>query len=209
MVNDYELVVTGLMHMFLHYGDRIAVVEVDANRTVGETVDIALFDSFAQSRPQGETLEHLLRNPRARKVVIYTWDFDARMVETAKQKGVAGYLSKALPAVDLVAALEAIHSGQEVTSASPSGPLAVAGDWPGREEGLSPREAEVLALITQGLSNAEIAAQSYLSPNSVKSYIRAAYRKIGVSRRSQAVVWGLQHGFSPDFLRLKAWQAEA
>ena len=45
-------------------------------------------------------------------------------------------------------------------------------DWPGRGEGLTDREAEILALITQGKSNAEVAALTYLSPNTVKSYIR-------------------------------------
>ena len=73
---------------------------------------------------------------------------------------------------------------------------------PGREAGLTAREAEVLALITQGLSNQEIAQRSYLSINSVKTYIRTAYRKIGVERRAQAVVWGMQHGFEPDRTRI-------
>ena len=77
----------------------------------------------------------------------------------------------------------------------------VVGDWPGREQGLSARESEVLALITQGLSNQEIAERTYLSINSVKTYIRTGYRKIGVSRRSQAVAWGMRHGFEPDRMR--------
>ena len=76
-----------------------------------------------------------------------------------------------------------------------------AGDWPGRSFGLSPREAEILALITQGLTNKEIAGRVYLSINSVKTYIRSAYRKINVERRPQAVLWGVQNGFRPDTLR--------
>jgi DNA-binding CsgD family transcriptional regulator len=68
--------------------------------------------------------------------------------------------------------------------------------------GLTAREAEVLALITQGFSNQEIAERSYLSINSVKTYIRTAYRKIGVTRRAQAVVWGMKHGFEPTPLRV-------
>ena len=53
-------------------------------------------------------------------------------------------------------------------------------DWPGRSEGLTDREAEVLALITQGMSNAAIADLTYLSPNTIKTYIRSIYRKIPV-----------------------------
>ena len=71
-------------------------------------------------------------------------------------------------------------------------------DWPGRRTGLSAREAEVIALITQGFTNDEIARNCYLSINSVKSYIRSAYRKMGVERRSQAVLWGVQHGMDPS-----------
>jgi NarL family two-component system response regulator LiaR len=62
---------------------------------------------------------------------------------------------------------------------------------------LSSRESQIVALIVQGLSNQEIADIAYLSINSVKTYIRTAYRKMGVTRRSQAVVWAMQHGFGP------------
>ncbi len=75
------------------------------------------------------------------------------------------------------------------------------GEWPGRQAKLSAREAEVLALITQGYTNNDIASRSYLSINSVKSYIRSAYRKIGVERRSQAVRWGMENGMLPDTSR--------
>ncbi|PWJ26923.1 regulatory LuxR family protein [Branchiibius hedensis] len=68
------------------------------------------------------------------------------------------------------------------------------GDWPGREVGVTERELDVLRMITEGLSNQEIADRSFLSINSVKSYIRAAYRKIDVSSRSKAVLWGVQNG---------------
>jgi DNA-binding NarL/FixJ family response regulator len=63
-----------------------------------------------------------------------------------------------------------------------------------RPADLSSREQDVLRLIASGMSNLEIASSLYLSINSVKTYIRAAYRKIGVERRSQAVVWAVQHG---------------
>ena len=65
----------------------------------------------------------------------------------------------------------------------------------GHEVGLTPREADIVARIVAGLSNREISEELVLSVNSVKTYIRSAYRKMGVDRRTQAVLWGLEHGF--------------
>jgi DNA-binding CsgD family transcriptional regulator len=79
-------------------------------------------------------------------------------------------------------------------------------DWPGRAEGLTDRESEILALITQGRSNAEVASLTFLSPNTVKSYIRTIYRKIAVASRTQAVLWGVNHGFAPDHNRIEHWR---
>ena len=61
-------------------------------------------------------------------------------------------------------------------------------------------------MITQGKSNADITALTYLSPNTVKSYIRTIYRKIDVESRTQAVLWGIEHGFSPDHQRIDHWR---
>lgn len=63
---------------------------------------------------------------------------------------------------------------------------------------LTKRELEVLTLITQGLSNDEIARELYVTGNTVKSFVRGAYRKIGVTRRPQAVIWGFQHGLMEE-----------
>jgi len=106
-----------------------------------------------------------------------------------------------------VTALEAVHAGEIVISdVSPRTRTATGLDWPGRGEGLSDRESEILALITQGKNNAEVASLTYLSPNTIKSYIRTIYRKIGVASRTQAVLWGVNHGFTPDHRRIDHWR---
>ncbi|QLQ17277.1 MAG: response regulator transcription factor [Micropruina sp.] len=183
--------------MFVNYADQVEVVKLVAGKQVTSKVDIALYDSFAQSDNDAESVTKVVNNPLVSKTVIYTWNFNQALISKAKSVGVCGFLSKTLPAKELVEALIAVHQGKVVVSPAPTGSNPVGGTWPGREEGLSYREGEVIALITQGLSNAEIASAVYLSPNSVKSYIRSAYRKIGVTRRSQAVSWGMRHGFSP------------
>ncbi len=165
-------------------------------------VDVILYDTFGQVQGDGVDLEDLVRGSDAR-VVIFSWNVQPELVRKAIHRGAAGYLSKGLSADEVVACLEAVHRGETVTPRESAQQVdrSAAGEWPGREEGLTARESEVLALITQGLSNQEIATRTYLSINSVKTYIRTAYRKIGVTRRSQAVAWGMQHGFSPDRTR--------
>ena len=207
LVDDYDVVVMGVANILDQYRDQVVVAELDANRPVNDVVDIVLYDSFAQPESDHDEIAVLVRNPNARRVVVYTWNFAPDLVESALEQGVSGYLSKALPARDLVDALCSVHDGQTVVSPPPAGSRPVNGlDWPGRNEGLTDRESEVLALITQGLSNADVARLTYLSPNTVKSYIRSSYRKIGVDSRTQAVLWGIRHGFAPDRHRIDHWR---
>jgi DNA-binding NarL/FixJ family response regulator len=207
LVNDYDVVVVGLAHLFDAYRDRIVVAELDTNKAVVDDVDIVLYDSFAQPEADHDDIEVLIRNPHARRVVVYTWNFHPQLIETAMAKGASGYLSKMLPVHDLVDALEAIHTGEIVISDPPPRSRSHPGrDWPGRVEGLTDRESEALALITQGKSNAELAGLMFISINTVKTYIRSTYRKIGVSNRTQAVLWGTDHGFRPDHSRIEHWR---
>lgn len=198
LVDDYEVVLGGLVSMLRSYADSFDIVEMDMHVPVAAPVDIALYDTFAQAQGDSETVDSLLANPRVSRVVVYTWNFQEALTRASMEHGVSGYLSKSLPAADLAAALQAVSRGEIVISPDPGRAPVVGGDWPGREEGLTARESEVLALITQGRSNADIADQTYLSINSIKSYIRSAYRKIDVRTRPQAVLWGATHGFLPD-----------
>jgi DNA-binding NarL/FixJ family response regulator len=207
LVDDYDVVVKGVANMLEPYRDRIVIAELDSTMDVEDTVDIVLYDSFAQPESDHEEIGILVDNPRAHRVVVYTWNFHPVLIESARRHGAHGYLSKTLPARELVAALEAVHAGETVISDVAARARSVPGlDWPGRGEGLSDREAEILALITQGKSNADVARLTYLSPNTVKSYIRTIYRKLGVGSRTQAVLWGVKHGFTPDHHRIEHWR---
>ncbi len=207
LVDDYDVVLTGVAHMLDRYRDRVVIAEIDATTSVQDAVDIVLYDSFAQPESDHHEIAELVANPQARRVVVYTWNFHPDLIESARRQGAHGYLSKTLPARDLVAALEAIHAGQVIISDPPVRARSAPGlDWPGRGEGLTDRESEILALITQGKSNADVARLTFLSPNTVKSYIRAIYRKIDVDSRTQAVLWGVEHGFTPDHHRIDHWR---
>ncbi|QIG46022.1 response regulator transcription factor [Nocardioides anomalus] len=169
-------------------------VEVVALGDSSGPPDVLLRDTFGLSGDVQD--EH--RAPSTR-LVAFTAADDARAVAHALEQGVAGYVHKSVSEPELIEAIERVHAGEQVVlRRSGGGRRGAVGtvDWPGRAHGLSDREAEVLVLICKGMSNAEVAEALYLSVNSVKTYIRTLYRKIGAQSRSQAVIWGLQHGFT-------------
>ena len=207
LVDDYDVVLKGVAHLFDDYRDRVVVAEIDANMTVAEPVDVVLYDTFAQPESDHQQIAELINNPRALHVVVYTWNLQPQLIDAARRLGVHGYLSKTLPAAELVAAIEAVNAGEMVISDQRGRAASAPGlDWPGRREGITDRESEILALITQGKSNAEVARLTCLSPNTVKSYIRSVYRKIGVTSRVEAVLYGVSHGFAPDKHRIEHWR---
>jgi DNA-binding NarL/FixJ family response regulator len=206
LIDDYDVVLKGLAHLFDEYRDRVVVAEIDANASMLDEVDVVLYDSFAQPESDHDQIAELVKNPRAHRVVVYTWNFQPELIDAAQRLGVHGYLSKTLTASQLVSAIEAVHAGETVISdQGRRAPSAQGLDWPGRVEGITDRESEILALITQGKSNADVARLTYLSPNTVKSYIRSVYRKIGATSRTQAVLYGVRHGFEPDTHRIDHW----
>ena len=209
IVNDYDVVVRGVDAMLRPHVDRVRVVELDIGTEPSSPVDVALYDTFAQAQADADDIDALVANPMTGKVVVYSWNTQPTLVRKALERGCAGYVAKSATAEELVRALERVAAGETVTPgtsdmetsaqqvASGAAPDDDHGRWPGQEHGLSAREAEILGLITQGLTNDDIAARAYLSINTVKSYIRSAYAKIGVTRRPQAVRWGMEHGMLP------------
>lgn len=193
--NDYELALLGLAQMLARYPAQIQIVDLTTLTAVPHEADIILYDTFGRV-PDGDVKLLRIVEQNHAKVVVYSWEEYPE--EVALRHGAAGYLHKGLSADDLVAALTAIHAGRTPPAAKPV--AEPAGDpvhtWPGQSLGLTQRESEILTFITRGLTNADIVSRSFLSINTVKSYIRSAYRKIGVRTRAQAVGWGYRNGFS-------------
>ena len=112
LVDDYEVVLRGVAHMLSDFREQIEVVEIDANEPVTTDVDIALYDTFAQPEVDKDGIDALIANPHAHRVVVYTWAFAPDLIEVALGKGASGYLSKTLPASELVDALDRHRRGR-------------------------------------------------------------------------------------------------
>ena len=197
---ESELIVHGLEESLRPYSSRVQLLDPEDPADAAD-VDIALFDCFSDAEPGGVFTGRLPPHRLARRTVAYSWHTQQPLVEWALENGFAGYVSKALPIRDLVSALEALPSEDDGPEpASPALPHTEATVRLGGTDDvhLTSREAEALALVCSGRTNHEIATHMHISPNSLKSYIRAAYRKIGVTTRSQAVLWGIRHGLRAE-----------
>ncbi len=201
VVNDYAIVVAGTVRVLEPYADRVKVVELDSRTPVVGDVDVVLYDTFSAS--QGAACRPEVLVGAGARFVVFSWNTDPHQVRASLDRGAHGYVSKACTPEELVEAVERVHRGERVAPVGDTAPDRgeLYGRWPGDEHGLSARESEVLALICQGLSNVEISQRAYIGINTVKTYIRSTYRKIGAATRPQAVIWGLSHGFQPDRVR--------
>lgn len=197
LVESDELVTQGLTHMLAPYEDRITLLIEHGARH--EPADLVLVDPSVRAKNDGYWAGVLANVSEGRGLVVYTWApswgpaGQARLV--AAGWPIRGWLSKRLPADVLVSAFERISLEQVVIlDEAPSEDRRphAAESGPGRGD-LSPREIEVVWMIADGLTNQQIADETYLSINSVKTYIRSSYRKMGVTTRTQAVLWAVRH----------------
>lgn len=185
VANDYELVVAGVRAMLEPFADRVEVVDT---LVVGEPLDgpvaVVLFDTFGRADDATEGVKRLLDTEGVGKVVLYTGAPRASQVGAALDAGASGVISKARPAASLVDAVERIHQGERIVDGT-GGHQSL--PWPGATRGLTARQSEVIALLLQGLSNAEIASALYVDVNTVKTHLRHAYKALGVRSRAQAL----------------------
>lgn len=192
IINDYEIVVRGVAAMLAPYRDRVRVVELEVGGLPATPVDVALFDTFAGRRHTLARAKDMVRAGTARHVVLYTWDAAPAFVRAAAEVGVSGVVLKTRSADALVENLERVMAGERVGF-----DIAPGATPPTRVVDLSDRELEVLALIAKGLTNAEIAAELYLSVETVKTYVKRLYAKLDVHNRAQAAVAASSHQLTP------------
>ena len=166
--------------------------------------DIVLMD-LRMPRCDGIEATRRLRGRRVRaRVVVLTTYADDASVLAALRAGARGYLTKDAGADEIRAAIEAVARGEAALDPAVQHHVVAAvagGDARGAAgaalpDGLTPREAEVLALIARGLTNREIAADLVVSEATVKSHVNHLFAKAGVRDRAQAVAYAFRHGLA-------------
>lgn len=209
IVDDQELVRTGF-RLILESEEDFEVVGDAANGKAGlEMVrsrkpDVVLMDIRMPEMDGVEATKHLEGNSETRVIIVTTFDLD-EYVFAALQHGASGFLLKDTPADQLIAAVRIVAGGEALLSPSVTKRLIERFQTSGtandvdlevtaRLGSLTEREADVLAEIALGLSNAEIAEKLYVSETTVKTHVGRVLTKLAVRDRVQAVVLAYESG---------------
>ncbi len=137
--------------------------------------------------------------PEIKVLILTTYDDDEWLFD-AVRGGASGYLLKDTPPDELIDAIIGTASGKTFVDPNVAGKLfesysekQTARNLPTNFH-LSERETDILELLAQGLSNADIASQLYLTEGTVRNYTSEIFKKLGVSDRTQAAVLALRYG---------------
>jgi two-component system, NarL family, response regulator LiaR len=189
LVNDYEIVLEGLRALLRPYAPGITVVELDVKTTPERTVDVTLFDTYGEANSIRARVEELASDPANGAIIVFSFSDDAALANSLVRAGARGFISKAIPATQIVDGIRAAVRGERVTLVQRSRDTTIAPElrWPGRDFRLSERESELLALLPTGMTNRELADHLYLSENTIKTQLRTLFTKLDVRNRVQAV----------------------
>ena len=198
IADDHDMLREGLA-MFLKAFPDMEMVGEAANGQEAVTLcralspDVALMD-LVMPEMDGVTAIRLIHAERPGTAIIALSSFgEERLVRAALEAGAMSYLLKNVSAENLAEAIRLACAG--ISSLSPEASAALVSG--GRAEpaaGLTPREREILRLLVDGRSNAEIAAHLGLSLYTVKNHVRNLLGKLGVGSRTEAVSLALQKG---------------
>jgi DNA-binding NarL/FixJ family response regulator len=206
LVDDQELVRSGFK-LILDLADGIEVVgeAADGREAVSRAKeldpDVVLMD-VRMPGVDGIQATQLLQHAgvHARVLVLTTFDLDD-YVYGALKAGASGFLLKDAPREQLVTAVLTVARGESLLAPAVTQRLierfvtrAPTADASAALAELSPRELEVLGLMSRGLSNGEIAGRLIVSQATVKTHVASILRKLAVRDRVQAVVFAYEHG---------------
>src|SRR5262249_46075717 len=225
VAEDQKVVRDGLVLLLgMLPGIEVAGAAVDGDDAVRQALelapDVVLMDLHMPGCDGGEATRQLTRARPGVHIVVLTSYSDDESVLAALRAGARGFLTKDAGAADILQAVSAVSAGKAlldpgiqrrlveaiVGGEMPEGPgtgRAAARQGPGAPPdragpagGLTRREAEVLAEVAAGLSNAEIAAKLFISDTTVKTHVNHLLVKTGMRDRAQLVAYAYRLGLT-------------
>jgi DNA-binding NarL/FixJ family response regulator len=204
IVDDHTLFRTGLRNLLEDEGFEVAEArsgELALQAAAARRPDVVLMDLNMPGISGVEATRRLTELAPATPVVMLTVSADDRDVVDAVRAGACGYLLKDASIEEIADSIRAVASGDSwvaprvagtllahVRGASEPEPAAAL------EVELTERETQILRLIAEGKENAEIGAELYISPRTVKNHVSSLLAKLQIDNRIQAAVYAVRRG---------------
>jgi DNA-binding NarL/FixJ family response regulator len=194
LADDHEVVREGL---------RLALLRSPHIRVVGEAADgetavslterrlpdVVVMDLRMPGMDGIEATEEIMRRVPDAKVLIFTAYSERALLQRGLESGARGYILKEAPHETLLRAIEKVSAGETFVDPALMSALTQSR---GSTDVLTAREREILQLLADGLSNADVAAQLFISQETVKSHVRHILTKLEADTRTQAVAIALR-----------------
>lgn len=207
LADDHAVVRDGLRLLLETAGDICVVGQAangwDAVQQVARLVpDVVIMDLAMPDLNGFEATQQIRRVCPATRVVILSMHSTAEDIFRAMQTGACGYVLKESAGLEVVQAVRAVHVGRRYLSRKVADTLldtylSLGQAKASPVEGLSTRERQVLQLLVEGKSRAEIARVLVLSPRTVDTYRERLMRKIGIRDLPSLVKFAIEHGLTP------------
>jgi DNA-binding NarL/FixJ family response regulator len=196
IVDDHVALRRGMELLLRRAGHHVVGTADDAES--GEALilrrrpDVALVDLALPGKSGAEMTRSLLAEDPQLRIILYTGAADERQLLDALDAGAAGFALKSGDPEELEQAILTVAGGGDYLDPRLT-PL-LAKELTGRPKTLSPREREIMGLLSQGLSGEEAAKQLFLSSETVRTHVRNAMTKLGAATRAHAVALAIQRG---------------
>ena len=198
-VDDHEIFRSGIRYLLITFEDIDLLAEAHSGEEAlclceEDCPDVILMDMMMSGMDGIESTRAIRERFPDVQVLALTSFHDADLVQQAMQAGAIGYLLKGVSRDRLGEAIRSAHARQPTLSAEAVEALVQKPRSPkGLGHDLSPREREVLDLLAEGLSNADIAERLFVSVSAVKYHVSSILSKLGATNRTEAVALALQH----------------
>ena len=202
IADDHGVVAEGLKHVVESQGDMQVVAIVGDGREAVRVAkeqqpDVVLMDLSMPELNGADATRAILERDANCKVIVLSMYVEREYVRRALKAGASGYVVKRSAAKEVVDAIRAVHAGQRYLS--PRVADVVIDDYAGDAKGdllekLSAREREVLQLLAEGRTGAEIAARLALSQKTVETYRARLVEKLGIRDVAGLVKFAIQRG---------------